>query len=396
MDYQKRELPKKISTIGLSLTVVGGLLIILSFIFQTERALYNYLIMFMFIASIGLGSLAFVAIEYMAGAIWSTPFRRIAEFLSAPIPLLLILVIPIILGANTLYHWTNINIVSNDPILQGKSSYLNLNFFIIRIAICIFIWILFYYLITKNSKLQDTNNDVKYTKNNIKLSVVFAPVFIITLTFAAIDLMMSLEPHWYSTIYGIYYFAGTLVAGIASFALVTIFTLEGKFFDSRINNKHLHSVGILLFAFNIFWAYIAFSQYLLIWYANLPEENYWFLNRMNGSWVYLSLGMVFIHFIIPFLVLIPSYAKTNLKTLKVMSIWLLAAHYLDLYWLVMPTYDKSGIVFGWVEIGFPVAAVGIIILLFKFKSRNNNLMPIGDPKLEGGINLTLYPDLSID
>jgi len=396
MNYQKKELPKKVLTIGLFLTLIGGLLIILSFIFQTERALYNYLIMFMFIASIGLGSLAFVAIEYMAGAIWSTPFRRIAEFLSAPIPLLLILVIPIILGANTLYHWTNTNIVANDPVLQGKSSYLNLNFFIIRIAIYIFIWILFYYLINRNSRLQDTNNDVKFTKNNIKLSVAFAPVFIITLTFAAIDLMMSLEPHWYSTIYGVYYFAGTLVAGIASFALVTIFTLEGKFFDSRINNKHLHSVGILLFAFNIFWAYIAFSQYLLIWYANLPEENYWFLNRMNGSWVYLSLGMVFIHFIIPFLVLIPSYAKTNLRTLKIMSIWLLAVHYLDLYWLVMPTYDKSGIVFGWVEIGFPVAAVGIIILLFKFKSRNNNLMPIGDPKLEGGINLTLYPDLSID
>jgi len=396
MDYQKKKLPNKLAIIGWLLFVVGAVLIGLSFMFHTERAYFNYLIMYMFILSVALGSLAIVGLEYLGGAIWSTPFRRIAEFLATPIPLLIILVIPVILGLNTLYHWTHTDIVSSDEILKGKSPYLNINFFIIRTVVFFLLWFLFYYLILRNSKLQDDSKDIKYTKRNNKLSVGLAPVFVITISFTAIDFMMSLEPHWYSTIYGVYYLAGTLVAGLSAFAFSSVSVLENKFLDSRISERHLHSLGVLLFALNVFWAYIAFSQYLLIWYADLPEETFWFINRMTGNWKYLSLSLVFIHFLIPFLVLISSRSKTNMKTLKIMGIWLLFAHYLDLYWLVMPTYGKSGIVFGWVEIGFPIAAVGLIILLFKFKADRNNLMPIGDPKLESGINLSLYPDLSID
>lgn len=396
MDYQKRDLPKKFSRTGFTLLGVGVVLIALSFLFQTERAFYNYLIMFMFIASIALGSLAIVGLEYMAGAIWSTPFRRIAEFLAAPIPFLPILVIPIILGAHTMYHWSHSETLANDALLQGKSSYLNMNFFIIRISVCILLWILFYYLLLRNSRLQDDSGDVKFTTRNIKLSVAFAPIFVITITFMAIDLMMSLEPHWYSTIYGIYYLAGTLVSGLAAFAFASVISIENKLLDSRISKRHLHSLGVLLFGLNVFWAYIAFSQFLLIWYADLPEETFWFMNRMQGSWAYLSLALVFIHFLIPFLILVPSRSKTDFKTLKTMGIWLLCAHYLDLYWLVMPTFSKEGVVFGWVEIGFPVAAAGLIIVLFKMKADKFNLMPIRDPKLESGIELSLYPDLSID
>lgn len=396
MDYQKKDLPKKLSKTGFVLLGIGIVLIVLSFVFQTERAFFNYLIMFMFIASVALGSLAIVGLEYMAGAVWSTPFRRIAEFLAAPIPLLVILVIPIILGAHSMYHWTHTDAVVNDTLLQGKSSYLNMNFFIIRIAVCILLWMLFYYLILRNSKLQDNNGDVKFTKRNIKLSVALAPVFVITITFVAIDLMMSLEPHWYSTIYGVYYLAGTLVAGLAAFAFTSVLTIENKLLDSRITSRHLHSLGVLLFGLNVFWAYIAFSQFLLIWYADLPEETFWFMNRMHGSWAYLSLALVFVHFLIPFLILVPSRSKTDFKTLKIMGIWLLFAHYLDLYWLVMPTYSKEGVAFGWVEIGFPLAAAGLIIVLFKLKADRNNLMPVGDPKLESGIGLSLFPDLSID
>ncbi len=396
MDYRKKELPKKVSKIGFTLLGIGVVMIVLSFLFQTERAFYNYLIMFMFIASVALGSLAIVALEYMAGAIWSTPFRRIAEFLSAPIPLLLILVIPIILGAHTMYHWTHTEAVANDALLQSKSSYLNMNFFLIRIAICILLWIFFYYILLRNSRLQDGSGDVKFTRRNIKLSVAFAPLFVVSITFIAIDLMMSLEPHWYSTIYGVYYLAGTLVAGLAAFAFTSVLTIENKLLDSRISNRHLHSLGVLLFGLNVFWAYIAFSQFLLIWYADLPEETFWFMSRMTGSWAYLSLALVFIHFLIPFLILVPSRSKTDFKTLKTMGIWLLFAHYLDLYWLVMPTFSREGVVLGWVELGFPLAAAGLIIVLFKMRADKNNLMPVGDPKLESGIDLSLYPDLSID
>ena len=396
MDYQNKKFPNKLWLIGLSLLIPGIALIILSFMYQTERAYYNYLIMFMFIASVALGSLAIVGLEYLAGAVWSTPFRRVAEFLAAPIPILIILVIPIILGAKILYPWLHMDTIATNEILKGKSPYLNFNFFVIRTAVFFVIWIFFYFFILRNSKLQDKTKDVKYTKRNIVLSTILAPLFFITITFFAIHYMMSLEPYWYSTIYGVYYFAGTIVAGLAAFSFSSVKVLENNYLDSRISGRHLHSLGVLLFAFNIFWAYIAFSQYLLIWYADLPEETFWFMNRMTGSWKYLSLATVFIHFVIPFLVLISSKAKTDLKTLKIMGIWLLCAHYIDLYWLVMPTFSKSGVVFSWVEIGFPIAAVGLFILLFKFKSDRTNIMPVGDPKLESGIELSLFPDLSID
>jgi hypothetical protein len=248
----------------------------------------------------------------------------------------------------------------------------------------------------RNSKKQDTTKDVKYTLNNNKISVIFAPFGIVTLTIAAIDFMMSLEPHWYSTIYGVYYFAGSLIAGFTSLALTSILLLENGYLDSRMSKRHYHSLGTLIFGLNIFWAYIAFSQFLLIWYADIPEETFWLIPRLQGGWGIISLLLLFVHFIIPFLILLPSTAKTNLKTLKIMSVWLLFAHWLDLFWLVMPNYSKDSVPLNWIELAFPVTAVGLILIVFKFIADRNNLIPVGDPKLENGINLSLYPDLSID
>ncbi|MGH2574580.1 MAG: quinol:cytochrome C oxidoreductase, partial [Ignavibacteria bacterium] len=340
MEYSKKELSEKVAKTGWLLLIIGVLIIALSFTVNKERAMFNYLWMYMFLVSIGIGSLALVSLEYLVGATWSTPFRRVSEFLAAVTPALVILVIPLLYGMHDLYHWTHSEAVKGDELLQSKAPYLNLQFFIIRVGICLLIWLLFYLFFIRNSEKQDQTKDPKLTTKNIRLSVVFTPLFIITITVAAVDWMMSLEPHWYSTIFGVYYFAGTVVASLAAVTLISVLLKEGGYLHPRITNQNFYSLGTMLFGFNVFWTYIAFSQYLLIWYADLPEETFWLMHRWEGSWKYVSIALLFVHFIIPFLVLISRNAKTNLKTLKIMSVWMLFAHMLDLYWLIMPTYSK--------------------------------------------------------
>ncbi|MBK7106439.1 MAG: quinol:cytochrome C oxidoreductase [Ignavibacteriae bacterium] len=343
----------------------------------------------MFVTSIGLGSLFLVAIEYISGAVWSTPFRRIAEILSSLLLVVPILAIPIYFNLHDVYHWTHLDVVANDKILSQKSPYLNEAFFTIRIVGYFVIWILFYFLISRNSKKQDVSKDQTLTKKNVKLSAIFIPFFAITITFSAIDWMMSLEPHWFSTIYGVYYFAGTFLSSLSLITFLVVYLHEKGMFVNGIVTDHYYSFGALIYGFVNFWAYIAFSQFMLIWYANLPEETIWFINRWEGSWLTFTVVFIFIHFVIPFFALVSQPAKTNGKRLKFMTIWLLVAHFMDLYFLVIPTFSPNGVSLGWIELGFFLLAFGIVFLVFSIKSKSVNLIPIGDPKLKRGIDFRL-------
>jgi MFS family permease len=383
------KLPGSINITGWILLIIGALAIAISFFFDRERSSFNLLIMLMFLLSIGLGSLFLVALEYVAGAVWSTPVRRVSEFLSASLIFLPVVAIILFFNMNDLYHWMHSEYVQSDKILSQKTPYLNYVFFIVRVAFFIGIWLLFYFLIIKNSRKQDKTGEQILTKRNTNLSAAFIPIFAITITFASVDWMMSLEPHWYSTIFGVYYFSGTVLAALASATLIIVLLRQKGYFPVKLLQDHLYSLGALMFAFINFWAYIAFSQYMLIWYANIPEETSWMLQRWNGSWKFVSIGLIIVHFIVPYFALLSQPAKMNPKRLIIMSIWILFAHIYDLYWIIMPTYSRDGAVFGWMELVFPVALVGLIIVLFSYKLRNNNLVPIGDPKLERGINFRL-------
>jgi len=215
------------------------------------------------------------------------------------------------------------------------------------------------------------------------------PLFVITITVIAIDWMMSLEPHWYSTIYGLYYFSGTVLAALAVNTFILIKLKEGDYLIKGISNDSFYSLGTLMFAFIIFWAYIGFSQYLLIWYADIPEETYWMLQRWDGTWKYVSIALIFIHFVIPFLILVSRGSKTNLSLLKVMSIWMLFAHALNLYWLIMPTFFKGNAGFGWSELSFPLIITGLVMIVLKMRADKKNLVAIGDPKLQDGLDFHL-------
>lgn len=384
VEYQKKDLPKNLSQLGWVLFGAGLILGVIGFFADQHRAILNYLMAYMFILSIGIGSLLLIALEYVGGADWSVPIRRVVEFLSAIIMFLPILVLPLLFNTHGLFHWAHNDVVSTDEILKGKSPYLNETFFIIRVFAVLAIWGLFYYVLIRNSNAQDKSRDQSLTKKNIILSAIFIPFFAITITITAIDWLMSLEPHWFSTIFGVYFFSSSVVASLAAITLFVVFLKEKGYMHPKLVDDHLFSLGALQFAFINFWAYIAFSQYLLIWYANLPEENFWFLHRWENGWQYLSILLIIAHFIVPYAALLSQPAKMDPKRLKFISVWILFAHFIDLYWLVMP--NVNGFYFSLIDIVAPLLAVGVIILIFNYRAKKSNLVPIGDPKLQKGLD----------
>ncbi|NUN09804.1 MAG: quinol:cytochrome C oxidoreductase [Ignavibacteriaceae bacterium] len=351
----------------------------------------NYLLAFALLISVGVGALFLVTLEYVAGADWSVPIRRVTEFFSSTVPYLLIIGIPLLFNIGSLFHWSHPEAVAEDKILQSKAPYLNTTFFIIRFFVVGLLWTLFWFLITRNSRKQDITKDQVLTKINIRYSAIFIPVFAITISVASIDWIMSLDPHWFSTIFGVYFFAGTVLASLSAVTYAVVKLFENGYLHPKITKDHLYSLGALLFAFINFWGYIAFSQYMLIWYANLPEETFWYLNRWEGMWIYVSLILIIVHFVVPYSVLLSQPAKMDPKRLKFAALWIIFAHLIDLYWLIMPNYhaENSNPWVYLLEFAFPMAAIGVLCIVFYLSYKKSNLLPLGDPKLERGLKFKL-------
>lgn len=389
--FTNKPLPKSLVRLGITIFLVGLVIGLVGLFADSHKAVFSYLVAFVFFLSIAIGALLLIAIEYVTGADWSVPIRRIVEFIAGATPYLILLAIPLLLNMGTLFHWSHSEAVEADKILTGKEPYLNVTFFIIRVVFCFGIWSLFYFIFSNNSQRQDATKDQLLTKKNRKYSAIFIPVFALTATMASIDWLMSLEPHWFSTIFGVYFFSGSLLAGLAVTTIATIILREKGYLHPKMNNDHYYSLGALMFGFINFWAYIAFSQYLLIWYANLPEETFWFLDRWQNVWAIVSLILIIAHFVVPYALLLSQPAKMDPKRLKFASIWILVAHFVDLYWIAMPQYHAEDVnLLGYLaDIGFPIAMIGLYILIFYYTGRNKNIIPVGDPKLERGLNFRL-------
>ncbi len=388
MVYEKKELPDKVQKIGFLLTGIGLILVLVSYFIDPAREAFNNIIGLMFFGSIAIGALVLVALEYLSGAVWSTPFRRVSEFIASSLPIMLLFAIPLFFMMHTLFHWTHTEVVAADPILSGKTPYLNIPFFIGRTIGVVALFYLFYLVFVKNSLKQDKTKEQKLTKTNVKLSAVFMFFAGIGITVLAVDWMMSLEPHWFSTIFGIYFISATLLAGLAATTFTAVSLNESGYLVKGLTTDHYYSLGALMFAITNFWAYIAFSQFLLIWYANIPEETFWFVARWEGGWGFVSVLLMIARFAIPYAALLSQPSKSDPKNLQRVSIFILFAHFIDLYWLVMPTFSKT-IVFSFYELGFPVLSIGIIMLVFYAQAKKKNLAPIGDPKLQRGIDFHL-------
>lgn len=393
IEYTKKDLPKGFLKFGLPLLLIGIASAVLAYYTDPMRASFNNIISLLLIVSVGMGGIFLVALEHIAGAVWSVPFRRIAEhqgfiFLATPL-----LAIPILLNMHDIFEWTHTHVVMNDPILYQKSPYLNEGFFYARSIGIFIVMSLFLFTYVRNSNKQDTTQSQKTTKINALISAPFMALFAISITMIAIDYAMSLEPHWFSTIFGVYYFAGTFATAMAVLTLITLKLKSNGNLLKQINGNHYYSMGGLMFAFTAFWMYMAFSQYMLIWYANVPEETFWFLPRMEHGWEYLSIALIFIKFIIPFGLLLNRNSKMNPSRLKLAAFWIIGAHIYDMYWLVMPTYNRmsgtEGPVFGWIELGFVALSAGIILVFYYLAANKKNHIPIGDPKLNRALDFRI-------
>lgn len=395
LKYEKKALPASVATLGWGLLGIGVAMVAAAFMVDPQRSKFDSIIMFMFMVSIGIMPMFMIAIEYLAGAVWSTPLRRIFEIFASAILFLPLFALPVLLNLHDLYHWTHLEVVANDPVLTSKAPYLNTTFFFIRFAVIMGLWILFYVLFTRNSAKQDTTNDQSYSHKNAKMAPLFVPIFGLSLTALSIDFLMSLEPHWFSTIFGVNYFAGSLVASLAVMTIAIVLLNENGYLHPGTVADHYYSLGFGMVAGNIFWMYTAFSQGMLIWYANLPEETTWYLNRWDNGWCYITLGQVFVHFVVPFLLLVQRKSKLNPKRMLFASGWIIFAHLFDLYWIVMPVYDQAvhhgtmGPTLSWTEFGFVSLMAGFLIVLFTMKAKNRNLVAIGDPKLQRGLDFRL-------
>ena len=341
----------------------------------------SYLLNFTFVLTISLGAVFFLIITYLLRAGWSIGVRRIAEVLTVPLLPLAVLAVPIVFGMHELYEWTHAEEVAHDEILQGKVPYLNENFFIGRLIAYFVIWNLIGYFYRFCSKRQDDTGDPKYTSRMERYSAVFVLAYGLTVTLASFDLLMSLNPHWYSTIYGVYFFAGCFLGCLATIPLVTMLLHRVGKLRGVVNAEHFHDLGKLLFAFTVFWAYIAFSQYMLIWYSNLPEETVFYEIRMQGFWGPWSVLLLFGHFFLPFLLIMSRYQKRRPPVLAATAIWMLAMNWVDFYWLIMPGHRPTDAPFRLVDVTLLVAFVGFFFAVVFFRLGQVKLIPTGDPRM---------------
>ena len=374
--------------------LVGVAAIIAAINGSWDQFWHAYIFAFMFVLAFPIGALFFVAIQHLVRAGWSVVVRRFAELIATMVVPMFVLWLPIagaaIFGDGTPFPWTDAERVAESELLKHKTPYLNVPFFVIRGLIYFGVWAAAstYYL--KKSRRQDETGDRNISITLEKRSAVIIPLLALTATFAAIDWMMTLAPTWYSTIYGVYFFAASQVAFFALAAIWAVRVHRRKAWRGIITKEHLHDLGKLLFGFNCFWAYIAFSQYLLIWYANIPEETEWYQPRYHDFWKYLSVFLIAGHFVIPFLGLLSRHVKRNPTMLLAWAAWLIVMSVVDFYWLVMPLMNLGDEAAGPPTFSLidPIMLLGFIAIglgLARARIGDEPMLAYNDPRLPESI-----------
>lgn len=371
--------------VALIIGVLGLLLSIIGYFSDSKQFFFSYLTSFAFWVSLGLGGLFFTMLHHISGARWSTVLIRISQAAMSILPLMGIFFIPIFFGISELYDWSNPKIVAESTVLQGKAGYLNISFFTIRTIIYFAIWAILAFLINKYSRMQDEGENT--TK---QLRIISAPgmfLFAFTISFAAFDWLMSLDPHWFSTMFGAYFFGGSFVIILAFLIIMANYLKSNGTLNNEIGYAHFSDLGKLFFGFIVFWAYLGGAQYFFIWYANIPEETVWFLDRWKNSWKTVSLLLIFGHFLIPFASLIFFNTKRNRKILMFFAFWMFFFHYVDMYWLIIPTLHHESAHISWMDLTTFLGIGGIFVALFWNRFTSKAIIPINDPYLSASLNL---------
>ena len=363
---------------GLALTLGGGIL------GDPRRALYSYLVAYVYWLGLALGALILLGAFHASSAKWPVVLRRFVEQLPAAIPIFVILLLPILAGLRLIFPWVDLSALAGElrHTIEHKRPYLNVPFFVVRAAIYFVVWIGIGHLLRAWSIRQDAQGGLALTRSQRRLGAGALPLLAITMSFAAFDWMMSLDPRFYSTIFGVYWFAGSFLGAFCLIAIAGWATRgDPTQFGAHMNLEHFHSVGKFILSFVAFWGYIAFSQFMLIWIANIPEEVPWYITRIRGGWTWVGAFLALFKFLVPFFLLLSRSLKRDPRRLALLSGWLLFTQWIDTYWLILPSLTPDGPHLAFWDLTALVGVGGIAIAFTLWRMHGVAALPLRDPYL---------------
>jgi hypothetical protein len=361
---------------GLAVLAAGAVFALV----DRQQVLRSYLLGYLFWLGIAVGSLAVLMLHHLAGGYWGFVIRRVLESATRTLPLMALLLVPLLFGISDLYIWARPDVVRADEALIHKSPYLNVPFFLIRAVVYFAIWYLLVTLLNRLSRNQDETGDDGVIR---KFQLVSAPGLLLyggTVTFAAVDWVMSLEPLWYSTIFGVLFMVGQGLSTLAFAIIVLRLLARYEPVSDIVKPTHFHDLGNLMFAFLMLWAYVSFSQFLIIWSGNLPEEITWYIRRMNGGWGVIAVMLVVLHFMLPFVLLLSRKVKRAAKTLGAVAIFVIVLRVVDLFWIVVPSFHNEGFHLNWLDIAMPIGIGGLWLAFFIRELKTVPPLPLRDAR----------------
>ena len=390
-EYRAPEGVSRVQQVGLIAGVIGLILCAIGLFISPDQFFRSYLFSFMFVLGLSLGSLGLLMLQHLTGGHWGIIIRRPLESATRSLPLLFVLFIPIFFGMKYLYSaWLDAPHSGEGSLSEFQQTYLTKNGFVVRAIIYFAVWLLLVFLFNRWSREQDVNREDRALRRRLKMMA--GPgiiLYVFAMSFAAIDWVMSLSPHWASTIYGFLFIAGQLISSMSLMIAVIVLLARSEPFAHIIQSRHLHDLGKLLLAFVMLWAYFDFSQLLIIWSGNLPEEITFFRTRLYGQWGVVAVIIVVFHFFVPFFLLLSRDLKRNLRMLPWVAVWLIFMRFVDLFWMTRPEFTPKAWPNLW-DLAAPLALGGLWLFVFAGQLKQMPLLPLGDPKLPEAIEQHEY------
>lgn len=378
--------------VSIAVAVIGAVLGVVGIFVDPGRMAAAYLTAYVSCLAVVLGALAMIMIARVTAATWFIALRRQAEQVTATLPVFAILLLPILIAVRGLYPWAQSASMLAPVVreaVRAKAAYLNFPFFVIRAAIYLATWIGLGELLRRASLAQDHGDSAAIERRMRIVSAVGLVAFALTASFAAFDWMMSLAPAWYSTIYGVDYFAGGMVGALA---LLTVLVVRGRWrgeLPEAVGANHVHALAKLLLTFVLFWVYIGFSQLIVIWSAEIPAERVWYVSRMRGGWGVLGGVLVAGHFALPFCALLVRAVKRSMAAMACVGLWLLMMHYLDIYWIVMPDTARGSAWGYWLDAGALMLVAGVASATWAVRRTAESGVPVGDSQIAASLEYSV-------
>jgi hypothetical protein len=390
MNAQEYRAPDNVSRVqqgGLIAGVIGLVLCAIGAFRAPDQFFRSYLFAFMFILGLSLGSLGLLMLQHLTGGHWGIIIRRPLESATRSLPLVFVLFLPIFFGMKYLYSaWLNAPHSGEGALSEFQQSYLTKNGFVVRAFIYFAVWLILVFIFNRWSREQDINREDRGLRRRLKMMA--GPgiiLYVFAMSFAAIDWVMSLSPHWASTIYGFLFIAGQLISSLSLMIAVIVLLARAEPFAHIIQPRHLHDLGKLLLAFVMLWAYFDFSQLLIIWSGNLPEEITFYYTRLHGQWGVVAVIIVIFHFFLPFFLLLSRDLKRNLRVLPRVALWLIFMRFVDLFWMTRPEFTPDTALPNLWDLAAPLALGGLWLFYFVGQLKQMPLLPLGEPKLPEAI-----------